>query len=325
VRQPELSVIIPTYNRMDRLRRCLDALGQQSLPSEDFEVLVVVDGSADGTMSMLERLNPPFTLRSIWQENGGQASALNRGIADARGRFCLFIDDDIVVAPECLARHLEAQRGQDHVVAVGQLTLELPAHAGWYARAFAEGWRRHYQALNEGARAFTWEDCYSGNMSAPRNRLIECGGFDTGIRRGFDVELAQRLEQAGCTFSYLPGAVGCQEERKGFSELSRDIEEAGFADVQLLAGARALVPTGLASFMTGHPYKVRLTRILLMLRVPPRLLSLLGPLLPSSRHRYLYHSLIQNLCYWRGVRRASMGTELWAQIVSGNIGLQRVL
>jgi glycosyltransferase involved in cell wall biosynthesis len=317
---PELSVIVPTFNRSARLQRCLAALGKQSLDPGSFEVIVVVDGATDSTLSMLKGLAPVFSMRTIWQENAGQAVALNRGIAEARGRFCLFIDDDIVVTPACLAEHLRAQQAHGQLVAIGQLEMAVPENASWYTRAFAEGWRRHYDTLNQGIEPITWEDCYSGNMSAPCKLLRSCGGFDTTLARGFDVELALRLERAGCTLKYLPAAAGYQDERKGFRELSRDIEEAGAADFRLFASGQGVRPGALDSFHRGHPLKVLLRRALLALRVPPGLLAPIGRLLPSSRQRYVLHSLIQNYCYWRGVRRAARGTRLWANIRRGSTG-----
>jgi glycosyltransferase involved in cell wall biosynthesis len=316
-RMPELSVIIATFNRAERLRRCLEALGDQSLAHSHFEVVVVVDGAKDTTMAMLASLGPPFRLRVVWQENSGQAVALNRGIAEAHGRFCLFLDDDIVVAPECLAEHLRVQQEPGETVGIGQLTLAVPEDADWYARAFAEGWRRHYESLNSGLSGLAWEDCYGGNMSAPRCVLLECGGFDTCLPRGFDVELAYRLEQFGCALRYLPFATGCQDERKGFRELSQDIEAAGAADLKMFANKLGPRSSALRSFAGGHPVEAALKRLLLALRVPPGLLAAGGNLIPSRQHQYRYHRLIQNLCYWTGVRRASRGTKMWSRIKRG--------
>jgi hypothetical protein len=226
---------------------------------------------------------------------GRCADALNRGIGAANGRFCLFLGDDISVKPERLAEYLQAQQYLGDTVGVGQLILAVPENAGWYARAFAEGWRRHYEALNAGDAAFTWEDCYSGNMSAPRGVLLRCGGFDSGLPRGFDLELAHRIEQAGCTLRYLPAAMGYQDERRVFRELSSDIEAAGATDFELCASERGLCWSALQSFGSGHQIKARMT-----LRIPPRLLAAVGGLVPSRRYQYLFHSLLQNLCYWRG-------------------------
>jgi glycosyltransferase involved in cell wall biosynthesis/peptidoglycan/xylan/chitin deacetylase (PgdA/CDA1 family) len=313
----ELSVIIPTYNRVGRLRACLEALARQTVDTDAFEVVVVVDGSTDQTLAMLQEFSAPYRLRRFWQDNSGQSAALNRGLREAYGQFCLFVDDDILLAPDALAEHLRAQRSGEKVLGVGQILLSLPAGAGWYQRAFAEGWRRHYAALNEQPTSLSWEDCYSGNLSAPRNILLECGGFASNLGRGLDVELAFRLCDAGCSIQYLPEAVGQQDERKGFKELSRDAEGAGIADVRLYLEDPAKLSSALSSFSSVGWRKLLLRRILLGLRIPPRLLALAGPLLRHPERRYSWHSFLQNLCYWRGVRRAAQNTALWRQLTQG--------
>jgi peptidoglycan/xylan/chitin deacetylase (PgdA/CDA1 family)/glycosyltransferase involved in cell wall biosynthesis len=314
---PQLSIIIPTYNRAERLRACLEALCRQELAPELFEVIVVVDGSTDGTMGMLEQLETPFRLHTIRQDNAGQASARNRGIAAAEGAYCLFIDDDIIAAPGLAAGHLDAHRSATDVVAVGQLTITLPEDADWYARAFADGWRNRYAALNRGEFLPTWEDCYGGNVSAPRDKLLAVGGFAAGMARGHDVELGYRLSQAGCRFVYLPDAVGCQDEHKGFAELSRDAENAGFSSMQNYRRDPAMFYQGIGAFAVGSWRKLLLRRLLLGLRVPPRLIAGLAGASRTPARRQSWHAFIQNLCFWRGVRRAAAGTDLWRRVTRG--------
>ncbi len=312
-----LSVIIPSFNRVDRLRGCLEALNGQTQPSDAFEVIVIVDGSTDGTMGMLERLKTTFPLRPILQENSGQAAALNRGIGEASGRYCLFLDDDIVAAPQLVAEHLRAQQSQDRLVAVGQLTLALPEDADWYARAFAEGWRHHYDSLNSDASSLTWEGCYSGNLSAPRDMLISLQGFSTQLSRGFDIELGYRLCRAGCRLKYLPAAVGCQMESKRFPELHQDAEEAGVAESLMYRQDPGMLSQALGSFPSVSWRKLLLRRLLLGLPVPPRLLAALGPFLGTPQRRYSWHGFIQNLCYWRGVRRTVGERDMWKRLTEG--------
>ena len=316
----ELSVIIPTHNRVGRLRACLEALARQALEATAFEVVVVVDGSTDETMAMLQQFSAPYRLRFAWQENSGQSNALNRGIREAIGRYCLFVDDDIVLAPGTIAEHRRAQRARRKLVAVGQITLDLPADADWYARAFAQGWRRHFDTLNAGTISLGWEDCYSGNLSAPRDILLACGGFDTDLVRALDVELAFRLQDAGCALEYLPEAVGCQDERKGLRELSHDIEQAGAADVTLYRKDPRMLSAALSSFADGRRHRRLLRNLLVALPVPLGLLGAFGALLRNPQHQYSWHKLMQNLAYWRGVRRASAGTDLWTQVKRGKLG-----
>jgi glycosyltransferase involved in cell wall biosynthesis len=114
----------------------------------DFEVVVVVDGSSDDTVEMLGNFDAPFQLNTFWQENRGQSHARNQGVVRATGQYCLFIDDDIVASSQLVAEHLHAQRRFQNVVAIGQITLSLPATADWYANAFARSWRQHYDWLS---------------------------------------------------------------------------------------------------------------------------------------------------------------------------------
>src|SRR5262245_27959567 len=112
----EISVIIPTYNRAERLRACLEALNRQTQPGSDFEVVVVVDGSTPETFQLLASLTTPYTLVVISQNHLGQCQALNRGVEAARGRYCLFLDDDMLASPQLIAEHLRVQRLHDKVV-----------------------------------------------------------------------------------------------------------------------------------------------------------------------------------------------------------------
>jgi peptidoglycan/xylan/chitin deacetylase (PgdA/CDA1 family)/glycosyltransferase involved in cell wall biosynthesis len=313
---PKLSIVIATYNRAKHLKACLDALACQTQASAKFEVVVVVDGSTDGTVEMLGRMQVPYSLRTIWQENGGQASALNRGIQESVGQYCLFLDDDIVADPQLVFEHLKVHEQQTTAVVVGQLTLSLPPRADWYARAFARGWHEHYEQLNHDPTRLTWEDCYSGNMSAPRKELLACRGFALHLSRGYDVDLANRLEEQGCSLIYAPNALGCQYEQKSFRELSRDAERAGRTDAMLYRGQQRLTQA-LGSFAQGSWRKVLLRRCLLVFHVPPRLLEFLGHFIKGAARRYSLYSIIQTLCYWRGVRQNSGTRNLWRQLTSG--------
>src|SRR5438034_7376367 len=96
---PAISVVIPTYEGCDALVRALEALGRQTLPAEDFEAVVVVDGSRDDTCVVLERLKTPFALSWMWQENRGRSSARNAGLHAARADLVVFVDDDVEVTP----------------------------------------------------------------------------------------------------------------------------------------------------------------------------------------------------------------------------------
>ena len=158
----EVSVVIPTYNRKDTLRDMLEALSRQTLAREKFEVIVVVDGSTDGTWEMLQEIATPYALKPHYQENAALASAVfssgvsvarNRGAGIARGQVLLFLDDDLLPLPELLEAHAGFHRRDPTAVVLGRL---LPSDE----TAKKRGWNRweervlqnHYKLMTKGDR-----------------------------------------------------------------------------------------------------------------------------------------------------------------------------
>jgi peptidoglycan/xylan/chitin deacetylase (PgdA/CDA1 family)/GT2 family glycosyltransferase len=302
----ELSVVIATYNRADRLRACLDALGAQTLHGgkgiRDFEVVVAVDGSTDGTRQLLASYPAGFALKAVWQENTGQPGALNRGVAEAAGRFCLLMDDDITPRPELVARHLEMQRETGGVLAAGRLSLRVPAGADWYVRRFAAEWARHYARLDTGEKRLTAAGCYGGNLSFPRAAFLAVGGFAVNLPRGYDIELAHRLIAGGLKPRYLPRAEGVQDEHKTSRQLLRDEEEAGESVSVLYRRDPSTLPvSGLADFHRAGPVSLACRRALLALGVPAAALGGLGPVLDRLT-RGRWYRFMRPYAFWRGVR-----------------------
>ena len=94
---PRVSVVVPTFNRCESLQRLLEALETQTYPATDFEVVVVDDGSTDGTNQMLEQFASRYVLRALWQANAGPAMARNRGVSAAHGALIVFLDDLVAI------------------------------------------------------------------------------------------------------------------------------------------------------------------------------------------------------------------------------------
>src|SRR5580765_7673564 len=100
------SVVIPTYRRCAALRRCLLALARQTVPAWQYEVIVSIDGSQDGTREMVAQISVPYRLRAIYRyPNRGRAAACNAGIREATGEILVLLDDDMEPAPAFLAGH----------------------------------------------------------------------------------------------------------------------------------------------------------------------------------------------------------------------------
>src|SRR5262245_53142880 len=120
--QPYISVVVPTYNRAASLRRLLNALEGQTYPVERFEVVVVDDGSTDGTREAVRRMHMSFTLRLVEQAHGGPSAARNRGVQAAIGELIVFVDDDVVPAPDLLDEHARSHALGSDLVVIGPMS-----------------------------------------------------------------------------------------------------------------------------------------------------------------------------------------------------------
>lgn len=96
----KFSVIVPVYNVKDYLEKCVHSVLAQT--ADDYELLLVDDGSTDGSGALCDALSARFGCRVIHQENGGLGAARNTGIAAAQGEYLIFLDSDDFIAPGML-------------------------------------------------------------------------------------------------------------------------------------------------------------------------------------------------------------------------------
>jgi GT2 family glycosyltransferase len=200
-----VSVVVPTFNRRASLQRLLQALTAQTFPVTSFELVVVDDGSTDGTVEMLRTSLLPYPLRVLEQPHNGPAQARNLGVEHARGILIVFLDDDVVPLPELIAAHVASHQG-DRDVVVGPMSppgdWPRPAWVRWEE----EKLQVQYQALMAGEYPCTPRQFYTANASLRRARFLEAGGFDSSFKRAEDVELAYRLRDQGAHFIFDPRA-----------------------------------------------------------------------------------------------------------------------
>jgi len=99
----KLSIIIPVYNVEKYVEKCVRSCENQDIPKEDYEVIVVNDGSPDGSLAIVERLAEEYSnIKVISQENGGLSAARNTGMRNATGDYYMFVDSDDWIAENCL-------------------------------------------------------------------------------------------------------------------------------------------------------------------------------------------------------------------------------
>jgi len=232
----DLSVVIPTCNRREVLRRTLDALARQTLDPERFEVIVVDDGSTDGTDAMVRSLATSFPLRYEHAPNAGLAAARNRGLRHASRSVVVFLDDDVIPVEGFLEAHHHAHLEAPDVVVLGSLPFHPEVARStflWYLD------RVTFFDLFKDPRKYRGSappmPPLNGNSSVRRIHLERIGGYDESFRAygGEDLDLGYRLRRAGLRFVYRPDAVGYHYHVKGFDAFCRDQERAGHAVARL--------------------------------------------------------------------------------------------
>ncbi|HZZ65714.1 MAG TPA: glycosyltransferase [Candidatus Baltobacteraceae bacterium] len=209
----ELSVVIPTYNRLDTLRYVLPSLLNQSMERSRYELLICDSNSNDGTAEFLAGVaaeNP--NVRHLPGSYSGRAMARNAGIAQARGEVVLFNDSDIIADLDLLQTHMAHHRETPDVAVVGWEVQVRSFEDYEYKRDHPE----QRGSLHPPSRkTLSWLYFLTGNASVRRSDLLRVGSFDetfTGYGHE-DLELGYRLQRAGITILYEPRAINyhCQD------------------------------------------------------------------------------------------------------------------
>ncbi len=202
-----ISVVIPTYNRQPILEKCLRAMEQQVLPAGSpvagYEIVLVDDGSTDGTVDWIQASAAEFPhVRLLQQDHQGPAVARNLGVQQAQGDTIVFIDSDLVVLPDfldCHGKALEkayAEKGSDRVFTYGRVVNTCN---------FEDPTSEPFKITDYSQAFFA-----TGNVAIARHWLEAAGLFDTQFQLyGWeDLELGVRLKQLGLSLVKVPAAVG---------------------------------------------------------------------------------------------------------------------
>ncbi|MCA8972074.1 MAG: glycosyltransferase [Planctomycetes bacterium] len=215
---PWLSVLIPTYDRADKLRACLQRLAQQTLPPHCFEVVVVDDGSSDDTQAVLAEFaeSAPFALRAYRQDNAGPAAARNRALREAGGQVVLYIGDDILLAPEALQHHVAWHRAhpEDHMAMVGRVDWAKNVRRDDFVRWLdTTNLQFDFEHATHG-ESRGYGGFYTSNLSLKRAFHLEHGLFDEDFRHAIweDIELGYRLCEQGLDIVYNSLAQAWHDE-----------------------------------------------------------------------------------------------------------------
>ena len=318
--QLRLSVVIPTCNRKVRLRRVLDALSHQTVDAGLFEVVVIDDGSTDGTGEALAAVRLRYNLRSFFQPNAGPAQARNRGVQEARGEIVLFLDDDVMPEPSLIAEHLRSHDLEAApLVVIGPLASLPHYDQPWVAWEQAKI-EAQYHAMLTGVYEPTFRQFWTGNASVGRAHLLAVGGFNQKFPRGEDVELGARLHQHGLQFRFNPQALGVHHAERSLESWSHAHRSYGLLEVEIFGqlSEDQMLDVLAGNFSRLHPGTSLVLRSLL-LRFPALsgvaenamtfwLTSKAANAAPAVSSKVC--SVLANLLYWQASCRALGDTRL---------------
>ena len=194
---PRISVVIPAFQASASIERCLAAVARQTLPPEQYEVIVVDDGSTDDTANRASRCGARV-VRLL--RNQGPAQARNAGLAAARGEIVVFTDSDCEPTSGFLDALTAPLRDACIAATNGAYESKQRALVPRFVQLEYESRYRHTAAASNVDFIDTYAACYR------RVDLVRLGGFDPRFRVCEDQELSFRLAEAGLNMRFIPDA-----------------------------------------------------------------------------------------------------------------------
>ncbi len=240
----EISVIIPTYNNREVLRETIRALREQTLAPELYEIVVVDDGSTDGTAEMVADLSAGLpaagnheikagtgrAIRYVTQANRGRSAARNLGVRTAQGRIVVFLDSDLWATSTLLAEHHRHYPAEVTGRGVQGRTVTHPESR---VTPFMKVKEMTPDLTIRRRRDLSPFHVTTRNCSMLRQDVLEAGGFDeTFSGYGWeDIELAIRMHARGVRFEYEPLALGFHHHVEDLLGVREKLRQAGVGAV----------------------------------------------------------------------------------------------
>lgn len=285
---PGVSVILPTYNRAHTLATAIESVLAQTY--ENLELIVVDDGSTDGTPDLIGTIDDPRLIYLHYQPNRGAAHARNVGLGAARGEFVAFQDSDDLWHPDKLARQVEALRSSGPDIGVVYTDM---LHLGQSGQKVHRPIPEVRKGVLVDPETHDWQVLFLGiqTVMARRSCFEEAGKFDEGLPRFIDLELLLRFSQI-YSFIHLREELVEHRFEPGISsnpyteylarlqlmeKYARELpDDHAFLAWQYSSMARALIRSG--RFRKGRSYLFKAVRNKPVAEyLGPALFSLAGP------------------------------------------------
>ncbi|HEX4997924.1 MAG TPA: glycosyltransferase [Terriglobia bacterium] len=210
---PKVSVVIPTLNRADRLKKTVELIERQTVPPSEYEVIVIDNNSTDHTGSMLAAQAARYpNLRSFSQAKKGAAATRNVGIREAKGDIILFIDDDIDAEASLIESHIRYHRQNPGSAIIGSVISPWANTTDPFLRYLRD--HKIFSPYDIASGPLDFSYFHTGNVSAERTILLKAQGFNEefSLYGMEDIELGYRLEhKERCHMVSGPEAQGIHQ------------------------------------------------------------------------------------------------------------------
>lgn len=206
----KFSIVVPTYNRKEKLMQCLASLSKQCYPKDQYEVIVIDDGSTDGTSEIMTYYFGDSNVRYFYQKNGGCAKARNLGIVMAKGNIIAFTDDDCVVPWGWITALDTAFSEHPEVAGVGGTLIPNNETKSIFAKYDLFLTEKLYKFDNkEYIGSYECQAFGTCNIAYRKTALVDVSGFDENYKypASEDADLKFRVCKKGYKMMYIPVAI----------------------------------------------------------------------------------------------------------------------
>ncbi len=228
---PAISVMIPTHNRCELFKSTLESLVRQSLPKDQYEVIIVDDGSTDTTPDICRMFSSMLALKYFSLTRSGISAAKNLGVFASSGNVLLLLDEDDIADQDLLREHLEIHEKNPRE------TLAVLGYASWARSLHVTEIMKYVSDLGDprfcdvgptDEQRVDFTSLWWGRLSCKRSFLVRHGGFKQQLALGLeDIELGYRLSKFGLEVIFNPKAVSYKNRPVFYDELCRLSERQG--------------------------------------------------------------------------------------------------
>jgi glycosyltransferase involved in cell wall biosynthesis len=230
-----VSVVIPTFNRRDSLRRVIDSVLGDAAAAE---VVVVVDGSTDGSIELLEHLSRSQPrVKPLFLEHRGLNAAVQAGVERARSEIVIILDDDLEATPGLVSAHARHHRAAPNLVVLGYSPVFNPAGTGeraLTASLYSEAYERSCREFERRPQEILLH-VYGGHMSMRRAACLRTGVYSKDFRERYhpDREFGIRCLKAGLVGRFDRLLLARHHYARSLSEFRRDARSQGNATAMI--------------------------------------------------------------------------------------------